>query len=75
MASRLTLEAPRYTVADRRRRQVGSRFRVKRPLARYGRGSCMRLRRRVGAQRRRFHYPLSRVSARIAFGPSVGRDC
>lgn len=76
MATRLNAIAPRYTVADRRRRPLAPHGHRARPLARHGRGMCMRLRRRAGpgGLRSRFRYPLSRILARVAFeNPPV--DC
>jgi hypothetical protein len=75
MAVRLTLVVRHVTTSDRRRRPTGARLRVRGALGRYGRGSCMRLRRRVGAARQRFRYPLSPVRARIAFEASPVSDC
>lgn len=69
MATRLNAAAPRYSVADRRRRKLALRGRRARPVSRHGRGACMRLRRSAGAGavRSRFRYPLSRVRAQVAF--------
>lgn len=69
MAMRLNAVAPRFSVADRRRRPLALRGRRARLLSRHGRGACMRLRRRagLGMLRSRFRYPLSRIRARVAF--------